>query len=35
MLRYTRTVLVRQLRGRLADELELGLGLEALATFNS
>jgi enoyl-CoA hydratase/carnithine racemase len=32
MLRNTRTVLVRDLRRRLRDELEFGLALEALAT---
>jgi enoyl-CoA hydratase/carnithine racemase len=31
MLRHTRTVLVRDLRRRMRDELELGLALEALA----
>jgi enoyl-CoA hydratase/carnithine racemase len=30
MLRHTRTVLVRELRRRMRDELELGLALEAL-----
>lgn len=32
MLRHTRTLLVRDLRRRLRDELELGLAVEALAT---
>ena len=32
MLRHTRTVLVRDLRRRLRDELEFGLAVEALAT---
>jgi enoyl-CoA hydratase/carnithine racemase len=32
MLRHTRSVLVRDLRRRLRDELEFGLALEALAT---
>jgi enoyl-CoA hydratase/carnithine racemase len=31
MLRYTRMLLVRDLRKRLRDELEVGLALEALA----
>ncbi|MFT3967740.1 MAG: enoyl-CoA hydratase/isomerase family protein [Sphingobium sp.] len=33
-LRHTRRVLVRELRRRLRDELELGLAVEALATLN-
>ena len=32
MLRHTRTLLVRDLRRRLRDELDLGLAVEALAT---
>jgi len=32
MLRHTRSVLVRHLRKRMADELGFGLGAEALAT---
>jgi len=32
MLRHTRTVLVRDLRRRLRDEIDLGLAVEALAT---
>jgi hypothetical protein len=31
MLRHTRMLLVRDLRRRLRDEIELGLALEALA----
>jgi len=32
MLRHTRTLLVRDLRRRLRDEIDLGLAVEALAT---
>jgi len=32
MLRHTRTILVRDLRRRLRDEIDLGLAVEALAT---
>lgn len=32
MLRHTRTLLVRELRRRLRDEIDLGLAVEALAT---
>jgi enoyl-CoA hydratase/carnithine racemase len=32
LLRHTRTVLVRDLRRRLRDEIDLGLAVEALAT---
>ncbi|HEX7852660.1 MAG TPA: enoyl-CoA hydratase/isomerase family protein [Sphingobium sp.] len=33
-LRHTRRIMVRELRRRLRDELELGLAVEALATLN-
>jgi enoyl-CoA hydratase/carnithine racemase len=33
MLRHTRRLLVRDLRRRMRDELELGLGLEAMAAW--
>jgi len=35
MLRYTRTLMVRNLRKRLRDELEIGLAVEALATLTA